>query len=218
MTDRDSREPIPDRSHDADGDTAGPPPVIVRLAVAEDIASVGSIYWHHVLHGTATFEEEPPTLDEMAARWRSVCEIGLPFLVAERRPSRATPAAGDAGATGLGTAILGYAYASRYRPRSAYRYTLESSVYLDPGETGRGTGTLLMRSLLDRCSGGPWRQMVAVIGDSANHASIRLHERLGFRLVGTLRDVGFKHGRWLDTVVMQRPLENAEEPGAPDRG
>lgn len=148
------------------------------------------IYGHAVRHGSASFETEPPTRDEMQRRWQALREAGFPYLVAMAAAGR----------------VAGYAYASAYRARPAYGATVENSVYVDPALHGRGVGIALLRALVQACEQGPWRQMVAVIGDSANVASRRLHEAAGFRLVGTLTSVGFKHGRWLDTVLMQRPL------------
>jgi phosphinothricin acetyltransferase len=145
-----------------------------------------------VLHGIASFEEEPPEQDEMQRRMNDISGRGLPYLVAEDRP-------------GSG-AILGFAYAAPYRARPAYRYTLEDSVYVLPGNGGRGIGSALLGVLIEICEGLGYRQMVAVIGDSDNAGSIRLHARHGFRDCGTLASVGFKHGRWVDSVFMQRPL------------
>jgi L-amino acid N-acyltransferase YncA len=128
-------------------------------------------------------------LEEMAARRQGVLALGLPYLVAERDGE-----------------VAGYAYASLYRARPAYRHTLEDSIYVAPGREGQGAGRALLSRLIALCEAGPWRQMVAVIGDSGNQASRTLHERLGFRTIGILADVGFKHGRWLDSVLMQRAL------------
>ena len=161
----------------------------VRPAVEGDVAAIAAIYGHHVLHGTASFETEPPGVEEMARRRAALLEAGYPYLVAE-----------------CGGEVLGYAYASAYRPRAAYRHTVENSVYLRADVSGRGIGSLLLAALIEACEARGYRQMVAVVGDSANAASIRLHERHGFRLVGTLRSVGHKHGRWLDTVLLQRTL------------
>jgi L-amino acid N-acyltransferase YncA len=165
------------------------PEPIVRSARAVDAAQIATIYSHHVLHGTATFEIDPPDSDEIARRLSEIEEAGLPFLVA---------ASGDR--------ILGYAYAGPYRPRPAYRYTVEDSIYIDPAEIGRGLGKLLMPALIAACEKAGARQLIAVIGDSDNIASVRLHERFGFRHAGVFRSVGFKFGRWLDTVLMQREL------------
>ena len=162
----------------------------VREAVPEDIAAIASIYGHHVLTGLASFEEEPPGEDEMRQRFADVRRRGLPWLVA------CDPRG----------AILGYAYAAPYRLRSAYRYTLEDSIYLGPGAQGRGIGRALLDALVARAAALGYRQMVAVIGDSANHSSIALHERAGFRHAGLLPATGFKFGRWIDSVLMQRAL------------
>ena len=161
----------------------------VKEAREEDLPRITEIYGREVREGLASFEEVPPGVAEMTARWRSVRDGGLPYLVAD--------------CAGL---VAGYAYASPYRPRPAYRYTLETSVYLAPEARRQGVGQALMEALLSRCAAGPWRQAVAVIGDSGNAASIRLHEALGFELRGVMQAVGFKHGRWVDTVLMQRAL------------
>ena len=165
---------------------AGP---LVRDAREDDLAAIREIYAHHVLHGPATFEEEPPDLEEMRRRFRAVKEKGLPWLAAE-----------------IGGAVCGYAYAAPYHRRPAYRHAVENSVYVDRNALRQGLGAALLDRLIDSCTQKGFRQMVAVIGDSANAASIRLHERAGFRLVGALQSVGFKHGRWLDCVIMQRAL------------
>jgi L-amino acid N-acyltransferase YncA len=162
---------------------------VVRDARESDLAAVAAIYAHHVMHGLATFEEVPPSADELRARRASIISTGLPYLVAEA----------DSG-------IVGYAYAARYRDRPAYRYTVEDSVYVADGLGGRGIGRALLASLIARCEAGPWRQMVAIIGDSGNAGSIALHRSLGFRQAGTLRSAGFKLGRWVDSVLMQRAL------------
>ncbi|MDE3122995.1 MAG: N-acetyltransferase [Paracoccaceae bacterium] len=163
--------------------------VRVRDAQPSDMAAVQAIYAHHVLHGIATFEEIPPSVEEMQSRRAAVLAAGLPYLVAE-----------------IGGQVLGYAYATAYRPRPAYRHTVEDSVYVAEGQGGRGIGAALLTALIARCEAGRWRQMVAVIGNSGNAGSIALHRRLGFREVGTLTSVGFKLGRWVDTVLMQRAL------------
>jgi phosphinothricin acetyltransferase len=161
----------------------------IRAGAERDVAAVTEIYGHHVLHAAATFEVEPPDVAEMARRWRSVVEGGYPYLVAEQDGR-----------------IAGYAYASSYRPRPAYRYTVENSVYVRRGCERRGIGRALMRALLDQCERGDFRQVIAVIGDSANAASIGLHRQLGFRMVGTLQAAGVKFGRPVDVVLMQRAL------------
>ena len=162
---------------------------LVRDAVEADLAAIQQIYAHHVLYGLATFEETPPTVEELCARKRSIRLNGLPYLVAE-----------------IGGCVVGYAYASPYRPRPAYRFTVEDSIYVEQGQHGKGIGTALLSGLISRCEEGKWRQMVAIIGDSGNAGSIALHRRLGFTEVGTLKAVGFKFGRWVDTVIMQRVL------------
>jgi phosphinothricin acetyltransferase len=171
------------------GRTALSDVIAVRDAAAADIPAIQRIYAHHVLHGLASFEETPPSVEEMAARRVAAIERGLPYIVAE-----------------IGGTVAGYSYATPYRPRPAYRYTVENSVYVDAARHRRGVGRALLAALIARCEAGPWRQMVAVIGDSANAASIGLHERLGFRRVGTLPAVGFKLGRWVDSVLMQREI------------
>jgi len=166
-----------------------PAPFIVRDATDADMAAVQRIYAHNVLHGRASFEETPPTLPEMLERRSNVLGLGLPYLVAD--------VAGE---------IAGYSYATSYRPRPAYRFTVEDSVYVADSFHGRGIGAALLAALVDRCSAGPWRQMLAIIGNSGNASSIAVHRRLGFEHVGTLKSVGFKLGVWTDTVLMQRSL------------
>ena len=168
------------------------PELTLRDVQAHDAEAITALYGHYVLTSIATFEEVPPGTDEIARRIHAVQSAGLPWLVAID---------GDA-------ALLGYAYASPYRSRSAYRYTLENSVYVSPHATGRGIGAALLRALIDRCGDLGYRQILAVIGDSANSASIALHSSLGFEAVGTHRAVGFKHGRWVDVVHMQRAVGN----------
>ncbi len=161
----------------------------IRDATEADMAAVLRIYTPQVLHGLASFEETPPTLAEMLARRDSVLASGLAFLVAE-----------------LNGAVMGYSYATLYRARPAYRHTIEDSVYVDEAARGHGVGSQLLSALIARAEAGIFRQMVAIIGNSANAGSIALHQRLGFDMVGTLRHVGYKHGQWLDTVIMQRAL------------
>jgi len=161
----------------------------IRDATESDVPAIAAIYAGHVLHGTASFEEIPPELDEMIRRYREIRDSGRPYLVAE-----------------VDGHVAGYAYAGAYRTRTAYRFTLEDSIYLDPSSAGKGVGTRLMAALIERCEAGPWREIIAIIGDCANEPSIALHRKFGFVNVGTLRNVGFKHGRWLDSVVMQRTL------------
>jgi phosphinothricin acetyltransferase len=163
--------------------------VLVRPSTPDDVSDFARIYGQYVLNSSATFEVEPPAREEMARRRSGILALGLPYL----------SAAEDG-------AVIGYAYANAYRPRGAYRFTVEDSIYVDPAHAGRGSGRALMAALIAHCEQGPWRQMIAVIGDSGNAASIRLHERFGFRKVGTLVSVGFKFNRWVDTVLMQREL------------
>jgi L-amino acid N-acyltransferase YncA len=168
----------------------------VRAASEADMPAVRDIYAHYVLHSLATFEETPPTLEEMLARRQASIELGLPYLVAEAE-----------GRT------LGFAYAAAYRARPAYRFTIEDSLYVADGLNGRGIGSALLGELIAACERGPWRQMLAVVGDSANAGSIALHRRFGFELVGTLRSVGFKLGRWVDTPILQRALRGQQAVG-----
>lgn len=170
----------------------------VRDATEADMAQVQEIYTDHVSHGLATFEEIPPSVEEMVSRRAAVRAVGLPYLVAERNGQ-----------------VLGYAYATSYRPRPAYRHTIEDSVYVRSGHAGEGVGRALLTALIERCEAGPWRQMLAVIGDSDNVASIGLHRSLGFEHAGLQRSVGFKLGRWVDTIQMQRALGKGDT-AAPD--
>lgn len=151
--------------------------------------AVTAIYGEHVSTGLASFEETPPALAEMMRRRATILALGLPYLVAER-----------------GDEIVGFAYAGRYRDRAAYRLTVEDSVYVDATRRGGGIGRLLLATLIERCTDAGYRQMVAVIGNSANAASIGLHARLGFRMAGVLPSVGFKLGQWVDSVLMSCPL------------
>lgn len=162
---------------------------VLRPSTAADVAAIASIYAHHVRFGLGSFEETPPAAEEVARRRDSVLALGLPFTVAEE-----------------GGRVVGYAYAQPYRPRSAYRFSLEDSIYVAPDCARRGIGQALLADLVERCAGLGYRQMVAVIGDSANLASIRLHEKLGFVRIGVQPAIGFKLGRWVDSVLMQRAL------------
>lgn len=175
------------------------PSLLVRPSTPDDLAAIQAIYAHAVLHGTGTFEIDAPPLQEMARRRDEVLARGLPWLVAE--------------ADG---AVLGYAYAAPFRPRPAYRFTLEDSIYLAPQAQGRGIGRLLLAELLARCQASGARQMLAVIGDSGNQASVALHRALGFHPAGTLQSVGWKFGRWLDVVLMQRALGPGDQRPATD--
>lgn len=167
----------------------------VRPLEEADLAAIQAIYAGHVETGTGSFEEEPPTLDDMAERARAVVRRGLPFLVAA-----------------AGSQILGFAYAAPFRMRSAFRHTLEDSVYVRPDSVGGGVGTALLSALVASCDAGPWREIVAVVGDSDNASSIALHRRCGFRDVGILQGVGYKFGRWLDVVLLQRTLNATKAP------
>jgi L-amino acid N-acyltransferase YncA len=166
---------------------------VLRDATAADMAVVQSIYAAHVSHGTGTFEEVPPNVEEMTDRWRSILDRELPYLVA-----------------GFDGQVQGFAYVAPFRPRSAYRHTIEDSIYVKPETVGRGLGRFLLGHLIERCTERGYRQMVAVIGDSENTASIRLHGSLGFKRAGVLTSSGFKFGRWLDVVFMQRALGDGE--------
>ncbi|AKJ67085.1 GCN5 family acetyltransferase [Pandoraea thiooxydans] len=166
-----------------------PPGLIVRNATEADLPAIQQIYAHHVRHSLASFEEVPPDLAELRARRAAVLGHGLPYLSAEQD----------------GT-VVGYCYATPYRTRPAYRHTIEDSIYIAPELAGRGIGRALLSALIARCESGPWRQMIAVIGNSGNAGSVGLHRALGFRLVGTFEGVGFKHGQWVNTVLMQRAL------------
>jgi L-amino acid N-acyltransferase YncA len=163
--------------------------IVVRDAMESDMTDVQRIYEPYVLNGLATFEEVLPTVDEMLKRRAAVLVAGLPYLVAE-----------------VDGQVAGYSYATSYRPRPAYRHTIEDSVYVSQTMRGRRIGAALLHGLIARSEAGPWRQMLAVIGNSENAGSIALHRRMGFQPVGTLRSVGFKLGQWVDTVLMQRAL------------
>ena len=163
--------------------------VTLRTSQDGDLAQIAAIYAHHVLTGIASFEEQPPDLAEMTSRRAAIQARGLPYLVAVEDEK-----------------VLGYAYAGPYRTRPAYRFTLEDSIYMHPAAGRRGVGTQLLSALIDDCARQGYRQMVAVIGDSDNQASIALHRKLGFQMTGVLRAVGFKFGRWVDSVLMQRAL------------
>jgi L-amino acid N-acyltransferase YncA len=165
----------------------------IRPAAARDLPAIQAIYAYHVLHGLASFEEEAPPLEEMRRRFDDVAARGLPYLLAEERGE-----------------ILGYGYCTSYRARSAYRYTLEDSIYVKHGKQGRGIGKAVLGELVRRCEALPYRQLIAVIGDSANAASIAVHASLGFVRAGNLRSAGFKFGRWVDSVLMQRPLAGGD--------
>lgn len=174
------------------------PSLLIRPSRPEDVPAIAAIYAHHVDHGTGTFELEAPDAGEMARRRDDVLSKGLPWLVAER-----------------GGQVAGFAYANHFRPRRAYRFCLEDSVYIDPAAQGAGIGKLLLMELTSRSEALGSRQMLAVIGDSDNAASIRLHAALGFTHTGVLKASGWKFGRWLDVVLMQRALgHGSNEPPA----
>jgi phosphinothricin acetyltransferase len=181
---------------------AGAGPLVrVRDARRGDLADIREIYAHHVLHGLASFEETPPDLAEVTRRFEATLTRGLPYLAAEAQV--AGPGVAGPGAE---PALRGYAYAGPYRPRPAYRYSVENSLYVAPGLEGRGIGRALLEELIRRCTALGFRQMIAVIGDSDHLPSIKFHESLGFTQAGHLRSVGFKFERWVDSVILQRPL------------
>lgn len=156
-------------------------------------AAILKIYAWHVLHGTATFETEPPSASEMQKRVQDVQQRGGFWLVAQEDEQ-----------------VLGYCYLAPYRPRYAYRFTLEDSIYLDQQQTGRGIGRALLQKAIALAEAAGFRQIIAIVGDSANAGSLGLHRALGFEHTGVMKSVGFKHGRWLDTVVMQRSLGHGD--------
>jgi len=167
--------------------------VTVRPSRDDDLDAIAAIYAHHVRHGLASFEVEPPTAAELAARRADILARGCPYLVAE-----------------VDKRVAGYAYAGPYRARVAYRNTVEDSVYVADGMAGRGIGKALLAQVIDACTAAGYRQMVAVIGDSANAGSIKLHASLSFAQVGLLTSVGWKLGRWVDSVLMQRALGSGD--------
>lgn len=172
-----------------------PLPVLVRNATEADMAQVQAIYTFYVTRTAASFEEVPPTVEEMIRRRAATLERGMPYLVAE-----------DHGE------VVGYTYAGPWRPRSAYRYTLEDSIYVAPFVQRRGVGRALLGGLIERCTEMGYRRLIAVIGDSANQSSIALHRAMGFRQEGVLRGVGLKFGRWVDVVMMHRVLGDDTRP------
>ncbi len=167
--------------------------MIIRPAREDDAAALAAIYGHHVDHGLGTFEETPPSAAEMAARRAGVVARGLPYLVAEAEGQ-----------------LLGFAYAAPFRLRAAYRYTVEDSVYVAPGAVGRGVGRALLGQVLEACAVLGVRQVVAVVGDSGNAASLALHRSLGFTDQGVGRSLGYKHGRWIDVVWLQKALNGGD--------
>jgi L-amino acid N-acyltransferase YncA len=161
----------------------------IRPGTDADLPAITAIYGHHVLHGTGTFETTPPTLEEMIARRADVLGKGLPWLVAQDRGQ-----------------VLGYAYCQWFKPRPAYRFSAEDSVYLHPDAAGRGLGKRLLAELVAQAEAAGIRKLIAVIGDSANAGSVGVHRALGFTPVGTIANCGWKFGRWLDIVLMEKPL------------
>lgn len=168
---------------------SAPDAILIRPVAADDLAAITTIYAHAVHHGTASFELDPPSEDEMRRRHAMLKAASHPYLVATR-----------------GDRVVGYAYAGPYRLRAAYRSTVEDSIYLAADAQGHGIGRLLLTALIEASTEAGFRQMVGIIGDSRHEASIRLHAALGFRHVGIFENVGWKHGRWLDCVMMQRTL------------
>lgn len=175
-------------------------PLLIRPSTEDDIGAIADIYAWNVLNGTGTFEIDPPSAADIAARRADVLAKRLPWLVAERDGR-----------------VLGYAYANVFRPRPAYRFSVEDSIYLAPDAKGQGVGKLLLAELISQCEAQGARQMLAVIGDSANAGSIGVHRTLGFTPAGVLKATGWKFGRWLDVVLMQRPLGLGDSV-APDAG
>jgi L-amino acid N-acyltransferase YncA len=172
----------------------------IRNSKASDVPAIAEIYGYHVLNGLASFELLAPSADEIAKRRADVVGKNFPYLAAE-----------------MDGRVVGYAYASLYRARPAYRHTLEDSVYVHKDYQGRGIGKLLLAALIDGCEKAGCRQLIAVIGDSDNQGSIRLHAACGFEAVGILKAVGFKFGRWVDSVYMQRDIGEGEGTLPPDR-
>ena len=161
----------------------------IRPVADHDMAAIQKIYAHHVLHGLASWELTPPDVGELTARRDNTLAAGSPYLVAMQADQ-----------------LVGYASAGPYRFRPAYRYTVENTVYLDPDRQGQGVARPLLQAVIDTCTQRGFRQMIAVIGDSENHPSIRFHEKMGFRHVGVIESIGWKADRWLDSVLMQRAL------------
>jgi L-amino acid N-acyltransferase YncA len=168
--------------------------VIVRAATLDDAPAVAALYGHHVLHGTGTFEEAPPSPGDIAVRMKAVQDAGFPWLVVEEDGR-----------------VVAYAYAGPYHKRSAYRFTAEDSVYVADEERGKGYGRAALAAVIDACEAMGLRRIVAVIGDSQNEGSIALHRALGFTFCGTLPAVGYKARHWLDVVFMQLPLNGGDQ-------
>lgn len=175
--------------------------LVVRPVSDADMPAIQAIYAHHVRHGTASWELEPPTTEELTARRDAIRAMGLPYVIGER-----------------GGKIVGYASAGPYRVRPAYRFTVEDTIYVHPELAGAGVARPLLQRVIDDCTAAGRRQMIAVVGDSANLASIRFHEKMGFRRIGTITGIGWKFDRWLDSVLLQRALGSGvdappDEPG-----
>lgn len=168
--------------------------VTIRTVEEQDFAAIQKIYEDQVLNGVSSWEEVPPSVEEIKSRGQSVIEDGFPYLVAME-----------------GEILLGYAYASSYRGRVGYRFTVENSVYVSKKARGKGVGRLLMEALIRECTSRGFRQMIAVIGSSDNTASITFHEHMGFDRVGLLPSIGFKFGRWMDSVIMQLSLGEGDK-------
>jgi phosphinothricin acetyltransferase len=175
----------------------------MKIVNAEEkhIPAIRDIYAHHVLHGTGSFETDPPDTHEMLTRLEKIRSLGLPWVVALQEDK-----------------IIGYCYLTRYRERYAYRYTLEDSIYIDPAAQRQGVGKALLRHVIDWAETQGYRQLIAIVGDSNNQGSLKVHQQVGFTEIGTLKDIGFKHGRWLDTVLMQRNLGEGNSTLPPDFG
>ncbi|MCU6176625.1 GNAT family N-acetyltransferase [Citrobacter cronae] len=175
----------------------------MKIVNAEEkhIPAIRDIYAHHVIHGTGSFETDPPNTHEMLARLEKIHSLGLPWVVALQEDK-----------------VIGYCYLTRYRERYAYRYTLEDSIYIDPAAQRQGAGKALLRHVIDWAETHGYRQLIAMVGDSNNQGSLKVHQQVGFTEIGTLKDVGFKHGRWLDTVLMQRNLGEGNSTLPPDFG
>jgi phosphinothricin acetyltransferase len=167
--------------------------LLIRPSIDADIPAITRIYAHHVLHGTGTFETDPPTEADMATRRADVLSKGLPYLVAEHDCE-----------------VVGFAYGNWFKPRAAYRYSVEDSIYLAPGQQGKGLGRALLSEFLARCEAAGVRKVMAVIGDSANSGSVGLHRALGFQHVGVVKSCGWKFGRWLDIVLMDKTIGQAD--------
>ncbi|AEM80786.1 GNAT family N-acetyltransferase [Streptomyces violaceusniger] len=178
---------------------------VIRDATHTDLGAIAAIFSHYVTETVVTFEEVPPTVDDWARRLAELTDRGLPFLVAE------VPEVAEV-AEGAGRTVVGYAYAGPWRPKPAYRHTAEDAIYLAPGRTGAGLGAALLGALLTHCAEAGVRQVVAVIADSGSDASAALHRRFGFTPAGKLAGVGRKHGRWIDTHLMQRDLTTGANP------